>query len=193
LAEVVPAFKTYQSPLQAFEGLAKGEVDFLPEGRVTAQAILGGAEFEHGVDTFAYLRADSGSGLSAQEGLHLMMPDNEASRRFLEEFNRELATVKKSLTFQQVQSELNKQDNGATEVVLEPIPGETRIRLHPRRNSTLTKYTPRGTRALVLEWPQHHTRFQRGTPSAAKVRIKLLSGPSMGRIVYVDERTLTLK
>jgi polar amino acid transport system substrate-binding protein len=193
LASAVTEFREYDTSLDAFRALARGEIDFLPEGRLPGLAIIQGPDILADANQFGILGAPDNSLLWATEEVYFLMPKSNESQKFLNAFNVALAQVKETPLYREVQAQVAGTSSQAELVELRPIPGETYITVIAASDETTQFHVPLGTRAIVIEWPESYSgqgEMQSGQPIYCKV--KLLNGPQQGRVVLVDSSAISL-
>lgn len=181
----------YDTSAQAFQALADGEIDFLPEGRLPGLVIISGSDILVDSSVFGILEAPAASALNAREGLHFLMPRTIESQRFLEQFNAALAQVKTTPVYEEALTRIDSVLSEAIRVELQPIPGDSIISVVDSMEETTVLQVPLGTRAVVIEWAES---FENGTvvDQSLYSTVKLLNGPQQGRVVLVDNRAIKL-
>lgn len=180
-------FVNYPTSFEAFEALAAGKLDLVPEGVLSGQAILLSEGFSGDRAGFDYIRGNDPI-IGSSQGLHFMMPRSAASADLMAEFNDALAVIKHSEEYAAIAGGLS----GAlsrTEITLAGIADSDLPRLHAE-DGTVVGMTPRGTRASVIEWPHEFGGDTADVPILIKV--KLLDGPSAGRVLYVNALAVTM-
>jgi polar amino acid transport system substrate-binding protein len=195
LADVVQEFdEEYTTSADAFQALAAGEIDFLPEGRLAGLFLLQGSDILVDANLFGILETPDNSGLSAREGLHFLMPNTVESERFLEAFNTALAQVKETPIYDEALSQIETSLLQESVVELQPISGEMTITVVDSVDESISFHVPLGTQAVVIEWNE----TMLGETSASTPMqplystVKLLNGPQQGRVVFVDIRAIKL-
>lgn len=191
LDDAVDEFVTFESSIDAFRALADGDIDLLPEGLLPGQAIIEGPDLRSGSADFGVLEAGDDPLLASDETLHLMMPRTPEARRLMPRFNAALAAIKETDLFAQAVADLTPTPEGQT-VELVPVDDRGLIELtDPTDDSTFL--APQGTEAVVLAWPDAFTEGDAdGARRTPAVRVKVLNGPSAGRVVDVDARSIRL-
>lgn len=193
LEAAVSTFDTLETSTAAFQALARGDIDFLPEGRIPGLAIARGPDVEVDANEFGFLDATDHSLFGATEGLHLMMPPSREARAFLRAFNATLVEVKETTLYREAEAQLRSARPPMDPVELRPIPGEAYVRVIADGAEATPFVVPLGTRAVVLAWPPAFTGQERTSEDEPpRCKVKLLNGPQRGRVVFVDARTVTL-
>jgi polar amino acid transport system substrate-binding protein len=190
LEETVTDFVEYPSKEAAFAALASGEVDVVPEGRDSGAAVLSSRSFSG--DSSAIVAVEPGDDplLGSTETMHFMLARTEDNRRFLDEFNRMLAEVKRTDVYDDVMTSLEA-GSGADELTLQPVGATGLVVLTDRSGRLLI--TPAGTRVRVVTWPAAFTQGLDRLPTRpVRVVVKVLDGPARGRVMTVDARALVL-
>ena len=190
LAAAVAEFDTLETSVAAFRALARGEIDFLPEGRLPGLALLEGPEVRADANAFGFLDATHHSAFGATEGLHLLMPKSREARNFLSAFNTALAEVKKTALYRAAEAQLRGTAPSMEVVELRPVTGEAYPTVVADGSAGASFAVPLGTRAVVLAWPPDFT--PQGDAPPGRCKVKLLNGPQRGRVVLVDVRAVTL-
>lgn len=191
LEDAVDDFVPYNSSLEAFQALARGEIDLLPESRASGQAVLADRRFEYDSGRFSFLDYSDNPLLGSVGGMHFLFPKKKDSEKLLAGFNQALAEYKKTDEYVALTSGLA---DGATrdEVSLQPYDGSGLVPLIDDDGKS-TLVTPSGTRALVLNWPKP---FVDGSPrppaKSIMVPVKVIDGPAAGRVLDVDARAIRL-
>ncbi|MFC7618728.1 substrate-binding periplasmic protein [Microlunatus sp. GCM10028923] len=191
LEEAVTEFIPFNSSLEAFQALARGEVDLVPESRLSGQAVLADPGFAYDSGRFDHLDYSKNPLLGSVGGMHFMFPKQRDSEKLLSRFNEALASYKKTDEYRALTAGLTDGAAG-DEVTLHPHDDGLVSLIDPRSKSILV--TPTGTRALVLDWPEP---FVTGSPNqptkSIMVPVKVLDGPATGRVLEVDARSLQLR
>lgn len=193
LDEAVDEFVPFDSRLDAFEALEKGDIDLLPESLLSGQALIAGPDLRSGSADFGWLRGEGEDDrlVRAKESLHFMMPRTPEARELMPRFNSALDAIKQTDLFTQAVDELNQGDGGQ-EVELVPADDTGVIELTDEDDGS-TVLAPQGTEAKVLKWPDSFTEGGADAPeSPSAVRVKILNGPSAGRVVDVGARSIRL-
>jgi ABC-type amino acid transport substrate-binding protein len=192
LESAVPAFVEYPSSLDAFRALARGEIDLLPEGLLSGNAVLADPALASDAQGFGYLDGPEPLVRSTQ-GLYFMMPRTREADALLRDFDAGLADFRTTDAYAAIVGELTS-GTSADPVSLVPAGSDGLVELRDA-DGTPVLLTPRGTRARVLEWPAAFLTGSSGRPDPEKpvlVRVKLTNGPAVGRVFSVDARDLVL-
>jgi polar amino acid transport system substrate-binding protein len=190
LEDAVPEFVEYGTSLEGFRALAAGEIDLLPEGLLSGQAVLAAPELAWDAQGFGYL--DGGDPLvQSTQGLHFMMPRSSQAAALMRDFNAGLAELRTTDAYAQIISDLTSGGSGV-EVTLAPvaIPGLVQLL---QADGTPALLAAQGTRARVLEWPAPFVTAVGAPVDPILVPVKLLNGPAQGRVFSVDARALILE
>jgi len=190
LASAVAAFDTFKTSTAAFRALARGDIDFLPEGLLPGLAIIRGPDIHVDATEFGYLDRTAHPWSSATEGLHLVMPRSSEARTFLDAFDATLKAVKQSPLYSEAIGGLRGTEPPMEVVALRPVSGEAYPSVVAASGEAASFAVPPGTRALVLAWPPAFR--PRGSAPPGRCKVKLLNGPQRGRVVFVDVRAVTL-
>jgi ABC-type amino acid transport substrate-binding protein len=189
LEAAVPSFVEYDSSLAAFQALAAGEIDLLPEGLLPGQALLDSPQF--GFDSSAFGHVQGGEPmLQSTQALHFMLPPSEEGHILMRAFDEGLAELRAAPLYAQVVGDLRPDASTAT-VNLAPE-GTTGFVELLDADGTLALLAPRGTRARVLDWPQVFVTGPADASASVLARVKILNGPARGRVLHVDARALVL-
>lgn len=190
LAAAVSAFDTLETSTAAFRALARGDIDFLPEGRIPGRSIIRGPDVQVDANEFGFLDATDHEAFGATEGLHFLMPDSREARTFLRSFNSALAAVKNTSLYREAEAQLRGAVPPMEEVELRPVAGEAYPTVTPVGDAGTSFAVPLGTRAVVLAWPPAFT--PQGDAPPGRCKVKLLNGPQRGRVVLADVRAVSL-
>lgn len=190
LDAAVSHFETFETSTAAFRALARGDIDFLPEGRISGLALVRGPDIRVDANEFGFLDATDHPLFGATEGLHFLMPRSREARNFLNGFNAALAAVKETALYREAEAHLREAVPPMEVVELRPIPGEAYPTVTPAEGEAAPFAVPLGTRAMVLAWPPAFT--PQGTAPPGRCTVKLLNGPQRGRVVLVDVRAVAL-
>lgn len=172
----------YDNSLQAFEGMRRGEVDLVAEGLVAGTATVRGADFSGSATDFGPL-PDDNPFVRSRESLHLVAARTDAGRQLVDRFNAELRAYKESGDYSRLIEEMQQPTASTSVRLVSSNSRTTLVQLYDGPASPLA-VTPAGATALVLEWPA----AQASTTSDAAeqlVKVKLTSGPQVGRVVWV--------
>lgn len=191
LVDAVPSFIEYASKEAAFDALASGEVDVVPEGSLSGEAVLAAPGFAGDAGDVVQLEADDNPLLGSTEALHVMLAPTDENRRILEAFNDALAEVKQTELYDGLVAGLGSDGSAGEELTLQPVAAGRLIVL--RDPGERTYVAPAGTRVRVLSWPPA---LSEGVATLSReridVQVKVLSGPLLGRVLRVDVRSLVL-
>lgn len=163
-------FSHFSSPTEGFQALQNGEVDLLAESDLVGNAILRSPDFQGDSGMFEILEGDA-TALSSEDSVHFLVRKNKLSRGVIDSFNESLAEYKKTDRYREQISLLK----GIPERV--SLSGEGLIDVHDESGRLLGS-VPAGVSAQVLAWPDDLKEGQ-------VVKIKMLSGPMVGRIGLV--------
>ncbi|WP_426246367.1 substrate-binding periplasmic protein [Nocardioides sp. LHG3406-4] len=191
LEAAVPQFVEYASKEAAFAALAAGDVDVVPEGLLSGNAVLASGDFVGDSNEIESLNVGDNPLRGSTESLHLMLAPTDENRRLLAEFDRLLAEVRDSEFYDGVVQQVEG-ETADEEVILQPWRPGGHVVL--RDGAGRYVVTTTGTRARVLAWP---AAFTEGAPrpprEVIRIQVKVLSGPLTGRILAVDARSLQLR
>ena len=191
LVDAVPSFVEYASKEAAFEALAAGDVDVVPEGSLSGEAVLSAPGFGGDVGDVVQLEAGDNPLLGSTEALHVMLAPTDENRRILEGFNAALAEVKQTELYDGLVAGLEG-GSGGDELTLQPVTEGQLIALSDAEGRTYVATT--GTRVRVLSWPPALVDGVASPPRGRiDVQVKVLSGPLLGRVLSVDVRSLVLR
>jgi ABC-type amino acid transport substrate-binding protein len=192
LERAVPEFVEFPNSLDAFRALAAGEIDLLPEGLLSGNAVLADSALASDAQGFGHLDGPAPLVRSTQ-GLYFMMPRTPEAPALLRDFNTGLADFRTTDAYEAIVAGLTD-GTAAERVSLVPAGTDGLVELL-EADGTPALLTPRGTRARVLEWPPA---FVTGAPAEPDpdepvlVRVKITNGPAVGRVFSVDARDLVL-
>lgn len=189
LAAVVDTFYSFPSSMEAFNALAEGKIDILPEGLLTGQYLLRGAELAVGIDDIVFIDPEVHSGFLSDETLHLLMPKGKDSQRFLAAFNEHLQEFKETWLYQDLLNQLNRSVENVSYIILRQADPELAgipCTIPAKKNARLS--LAYGTHGIVLDWPDAFESPDATTNDNDICMIKVLDGPQQGRIVMVDVR-----
>ncbi|PMC74992.1 hypothetical protein CJ197_10935 [Brachybacterium sp. UMB0905] len=162
-------FSTYPTTEDAFAALEDGDVDLVAEDFLAGQAALDGAGYLRDGSEIAEVQPTSALTTSTMD-LRMLIRDSAEGRRLRSDFNASLARYRESADYDEHLSELQQ---GTTAVTIQ---GEIFDDDDPSQRLGIT---PQGTPAQVLEWPHEPS------DGEARVRVKVLSGPWVGRVVEI--------
>ena len=178
VAEFVPA----PTVAAAFAMLREGDVDLVVEGRLPGEVLIRDELGEADPGDFAVLDPGGSPWLGARSSLHLMLPRTAEARDVMARFNEDLADARDSTLYTEVLAAVR----GVADhfVHLTAAGDEGPIPLHTGPEAAERVLLPAGTTAEVLEWPEAYLE-----PSldddGARIRVKVLNGPSRGRVGWV--------
>lgn len=190
VAAQTEGYLPYASKEAAFDALAAGEVDVVPEGLLSGDAVLTSPDFTGDAGAITHVDPGTNPLLGSVEALYFMVEPSRANEEFIASFDRQLAEVKKTELYDQVVSAIAEQEGDGT-VTLQPLGDDGLVRL--RDGGGRTVLTPTGTAVRVVEWPPEFSQGVAGDPATdIDVQVKVLDGPARGRILTVDARSLVL-
>ena len=183
LTAAVGASTTFATSRDAFDALARGTVDLVPEGRQPGMALVRSGAIPVDSERIGFVPPRGNPLLGATRPLSLLMPKLPGNESFMDDFNRGLAEVEQTDDYRDAVATLES-GVAPVEVTLDAAPGTRGVRLRTSDGRWLL--TPAGTTARVVSWPRAFVRPVRRPPSAsAWLRVKLLTGPSAGRLLDV--------
>jgi len=179
LDAAVSEYVEFDTSAEAFGALAAGEVDLVAEGRIAGETLLSGDGLHLDATRYAPLDGDA-EWLRSTEALRLFVAADAEGRRLIEGFNTALAEIRTSPEYRTLISSLDSAETGQT-VRLDGADGHP-VLLHGPAGQTLA-VLPRGTRAIVLEWPESV-----GATAGADLmaQVKVTTGPGRGRVGLVE-------
>lgn len=189
LDRAVERFTVFESSAEAFEALAAGEIDLLPEGLLSGRAVVESAAISMDARTFGVVDSGGKPLLGATESLHLLASPSPQTRQVLRRFNEDLADVVVGDFYREITAELIGGARATVELI--PLGSGELVRTYANSSGRPEASTPAGTRGAVLEWPRFDQ--EPGSEDAPFVQVKLLSGPGRGHVVYVDARSIVLE
>ncbi|MGH3240959.1 MAG: substrate-binding periplasmic protein [Spirillospora sp.] len=181
-------FVEFDTAAEGFRALADGKIDVLAEGLLSGQAAVAAPSFPGDSADFGYLR--DGRLVRSVEGLYFMMPKTSQTAAVMREFNKALAAMRQSQEYKAIVAEL--EPGGSQEVTLDPVGKSGLVELLDDAGRTVL-YSPRGTRARVLTWPDKLAGRDGAKPGRILVKVKVTNGPAQGRALNVDARALHLE
>lgn len=171
----------------AFEALAKGEIDLLPEGLLSGRAVVQDPTFPHDEGRFAHVTADDPA-LRSTQSLHLLLPDTEVSRAILDDFGDHLEEVRSTPAYRAAEAALQTSERSDL-VELVPDPAHGLVELFATEDARRSFWSPAGTLADVVSWP---TTGDGWRSDGVMIEVKIRNGPARGRLAYVDARSIRL-
>lgn len=172
-------FQSYLSAEDAFLALSEGEVDLVAEDSLAGRALVDGPDFP-GDGSGIQAVPGSSALTSSSQGLHVLLSDTAEGRRLQEHFNASLAEYRLTPEYAEHIAALEQSHQAVT---LRSAEGPVELL---DEDGAPVGITPAGTAAVVDAWPQAPT-----SPEEL-VRVKVLDGPWVGRIVQVPLRELEM-
>ncbi|MFC5494714.1 transporter substrate-binding domain-containing protein [Nocardioides caricicola] len=190
LEAAVADFIEYPTTAAALTALANGDVDVVPDGLKAGEAALSAPSFLGDASTVEPLPAGDNGLLGSHEALHFMLPPSDENRRFLDGFNQALAAVKATDLYADAIAALDT-SSGDEGLTVQAV-GDAELAVLSDASGRLV-LTPSGTGVRVLEWPDEFRSGVARVPTRpVMVEVKVLDGPSQGRILLADARALVL-
>lgn len=189
LESAVTAWVDCHTAMECFEYLAAGKVDLVAEGLLAGGAVLADPAFSGDQTDFDHVRDDNPWAKST-EGLYLMMGDASGAAEVIRAFNRELAEMRDSGEQDRILAAVR--GSAPEEVGLMPIGESGLVELMDARGR-VALLAPRGTRAQVMQWPAEFGGVGSPPPRRILIQVKIVNGPTQGRVMYVDARALHLE
>ncbi len=199
---------------EAFQALADGRVELVPEGRRVGERLLLDPTFD--VDASRIRAASVGPDelergvlAGSRESLHIMVPRTEAGAELVEELNRAVATAGPGATALAAGRGVRTSDV-ATGDASSGTPGEgpaTRVELRGVVEAVdgdgVAFRLASGVQAVVLRWPREFVAPGDGPagndvapvgdiPFPDLCRVKIVTGPLRGRILHVDTESFVV-
>lgn len=194
LDRAVGDFVEYATADEAFAALASGEIDVLPEGLLPGRALIEASTTLGDARSFGVVEQGTNPLLGATEELFFMMPRTAEAADLMPRFDSALAEVRATELYADAVAALG--GTGGRDIVeLVPAEQDQLVELvdDPGRPGERL-VAPRGTTALVMEWPDSFVVGAARAPAQpVHVRVKILDGPARGRVLYVDARDLRLR
>lgn len=190
LDDAVETFVEFDTTLDAFEALADGRIDLLPEGRLPGRILVESGRLRDDARSFAEIDPTGNPLLGATESVHVLFPRTDEGRRVASAFDAALADVRTTDLYRDMVEALAA---GPVEIAeLEPVAGDPLVRLWFAGSGSAHAVAPRGTRVQVLEWPEPFRDAGAADGTVPRVRVKVLNGPSRGFVVYAAPESLRL-
>lgn len=186
LDDAVGEYIDFDTSADAFLALAEGTVDLVAEGRVAGETLLRSHGFGLDAARFAPLGGDA-AWLRSTESLRLFAAADAEGRRLIDGFNSALAEFRTTPEYRTLTAALDAPDAGQT-VRLDGADGSP-VLLQGDAGETVA-VLPRGTRAVVLAWPEV---FGAASDSALAARVKITSGPGRGHVGFVDLTSIEME
>lgn len=190
LDDAVDEFVVYDTSEDAFAALAAGEVDLVPEGRLSGEAVASSGDLALDRTSVAVLDAGGDPLLAATEELHLLAPRTDEGRSFLASFDATLALEQGTELYRRALASIR--DGGQVEVELAPVGDRRLVQLWSDADGGRPTLAPQGSRALVLDWPDEFEGTVAPGTTASRARVKVLNGPARGRVLWVDADAIRL-
>lgn len=173
-------FESFPTSVDAFNALARGDVDLVAEGKLAGEAVLRGRDFRYSAEDFEVL-SNSEPFNSNIRGLHLFVSDLPESREILELFNEALKEYKDTSEYRDNVSAINSSKTYAN--LNAPHGKAITIELQDNQKKL---QVPRKSKVLVLDWP-------RPGENRDWASVKVLNGPDSGIVgrVSVDDVELS--
>jgi len=179
----------YPTTQAAFEALARGEVDLVPESRLRGRQVL--YQPDVAIDsaklTSTAITFEDQAELSSRRSLHIIAPRTPVGQAMIDQINAQIADLKADGTLEILQDRFD-----AAAEVSGPL---THVRINQISEATDDqgrKYRlADGVRAVVLDWPAGfadpiNPSAESDPFSAAPFcRIKIATGPLRGRVLTV--------
>lgn len=181
LHRAVDEFTEFDTSLEAFEALAAGTIDLLPEGLAPGRAVLRSPGFLGDAGAITQLDAKGNDLLASTQSLHFIMPRRKGSAALMARFDAALSRLQGQDEFRSIVASLDGEQ--VDDAVLRPArPGQLIDLVDPSSDTTLV--TPSGTSVRVTAWPDEYSvGFTGKAPDDLRVEVKLLTGPLQGRVL----------
>lgn len=189
LEAAVGDFVEFESAMDGFRALANGEIDVLAEGLVSGQAVIVDPDFTGDAADFDYVRGD-GPLVQSVENLYFMTANTAAASKIMNEFNRELAELRRTGDYERIVAPLRP--STAEEVELLPSESSGLVELLDSTGKVVL-LAPRGTRARVIAWPDEFVAPSNAQSGPLLLQVKVTNGAARGRAMYVDARSVQLE
>lgn len=190
LDAAVTDFVVFDTSEDAFAALDAGEIDLVPEARLSGEAVASSVGLPVDRGSFAVLEAAGASLLATTENLYLLAPRTDEGQRFVDSFNKALAQTRRTALYRSAVTELEQ--GGQDEVELVPAADQSLVQLWSDADGGEFSLAPRGARGVVLDWPDGFESVVDTPTEVPRARVKMLNGPSAGRIVWVEPGALRL-
>lgn len=177
--------RTFDSSLDAFEALNRGDIDLVPESVESGEAILSDPRFTGDGAAFESLKPEGNPLLGAKETLHFLVKRTSAGEQMIRDFNRELGAYKASENYRRAVAPIASPHQDAAEII-----GAAPVELFPLGGGQ-PLLTPPGVKVKVRRWPSKY--LTPGPPRPGeRAEVKVVTGPLAGRILEVDAGSLAL-
>lgn len=184
-----PNVMNFNSEIESFAALVKGEVDLVPASDLVGNQILDAH----------FTRSEQGrvgilSEFSESRSLRLVVPGSSpGGARFLREFNRALSRVREKGIDRILLAPYDSPSRTGTTVLLCSIEGHPVILAtrgpgeHEQNPAIWKAQVPHGTRAEVLDWgrPFEGDSFDVRSVGREKTRVRILEGPLKNEVLWV--------
>lgn len=179
--EAASSIERYDTTLEGFAALDRGEIDVFAEGEASAAAALADPEFDLDASAFETVPGTEPWARSTQQ-LFFMMQRSSENERALEAIDQAIREMKQTSEYRAMLVTFESNGSGGEQVVLT---GSAAPLVALRNQAgTVIAHTPQGVSARVLSWPDDLTGITAPDDSAA-ARVKLTNGPHAGHIFWV--------
>lgn len=133
--------------------------------------------------------------LRIKSPIHLIASKrNPNNYSLVRDFDRALAAMRADGSLDQIAADVSRSLTDARTVNIEPIVPGALIEAFDGMDSATRVLLPRGTRAVVEGWSRAYTEPSSTTyDTPQRIRIRILNGPQDGQVLYVDERSITVR
>ncbi|WP_179256111.1 substrate-binding periplasmic protein [Enemella evansiae] len=181
-----PAGKvTFDSSLEAFEALNRGDVDLVPESLESGAAVLTDPRFSGDAAAFESLDPSGNPLLGSKETLHFLIKRSVQGEEIMAGFNRELAAYKLTENYRRAVAPITSPNQEAAELV-----GAGPVELFTVQDQQVVLSAP-GAKVHVRRWPTSYA-TPGPAPRTERAEVKVIDGPLAGRILEVDPAALRL-
>jgi len=187
--------KVFSSELRAFQALISNEIDLLPMAEKVHDSMLHDY-FPDYTDRMRNLiqKDEQGRIIKNISTYHLIAPDNEAGKVFIEKFNAARDSLEEAgikLVAEEPLPTKNPHNSGYVRLTgTDNIPFIIGQDSEEANNSTTYFAIPLGTRGVVLEWSESIRNGSKGSKSLFSSmndfsQLEIISGPHIGKELWV--------
>lgn len=194
------AYTEVASTVDGFNRLLNGDdMDYLLEGKIVGLRILQSQLIAADKDDFKYLGQPEGphdqeeTKFISNVDLHIMLSPR-LDTKILDRINAAIGDPKNEEFFKSLRRRINA-NAGIQDTAFLVAPGnETISGFFNRTGKTPDVLIPGNSKVLVTDWGQaYQIKSETEQPNSGRSQVKLLNGPLIGKVVWVDHQYLILE
>lgn len=188
------------STIDGFNQLRDGKIDYLLEGKIVGLDLLEGEQLIDDRNDFFYLGQPDETGqskpsdLTSRVDLHIMFSP-QLDPDFIEKINDSISKHQGTTYFDTLRLKMDTPVKSMETGCLSAVAGNSIYGYATPSEEKPIFVIPRNSSILIVEWSERYSEKMTGAdsnPEAGRSKVKILNGPSKGRVMWVDNHNIII-